>query len=481
MALFISVIALLAPLSAAVDVPVVSLEGTAKNENYLLVGRQYKMTCSFRAGYDDHVSAVRWQLYGKNVYTWDAAAAGVTVTPPLLGHVSLKPEGPAPHNIEVTAPSLAMAGDYICSVQSTKGTVRSEAITIYVIDISNGKYETHVDLLSNMLQTTISFTTTTTTLAPIELTPSNSSTTTVIPPSPAPLPPAQSTVTTPPLKPLPFTSSSTKTPATPPPPWVPHGPASPPPECILVWWFRTPPIAPRPQIKCGFYDYTSNDVAEEMPGGLHMFQLPSGAWQAQIDSTRIPIASIPPNHRLGCIVTIPDTSYREVVKFEDGLTVDHEIDSVGCPSLDELSDLYGFILSIRGAVTNCRGDHVPESESQPAVATVKCPSAAIFKNGTLDTKWTLRLECVTGQTSWKIGTERSVKKDSPLAEEDMSDPMLAQMSDELIKRTDFDFRTYGWPFCIGGTQSLLLTKSISSLLLIFLPLLIWLVPSVLTS
>ena len=32
---------------------------------------------------------------------------------------------------------------------------------------------------------------------------------------------------------------------------------------------------------------------------------------------------IPYEGRLGCKITIPNTSYRKIVKFEDGLSVDH--------------------------------------------------------------------------------------------------------------------------------------------------------------
>ncbi|KAF2356042.1 Immunoglobulin-like domain [Trinorchestia longiramus] len=432
--LLLCVLPVFLPPCAGVDVPVVSIEGTAPNENYLMVGRKYELVCSVRAGYDETITAVKWHLYDRQVYSW-SETAGVRVSPPLLGHVLTQREGSEAYNIAVTSPSLSMAGNYICSVESTKETVQSDFITVYVIEIGAGDYETKVELLSNILL----------------------STTTYTPGIPA-LQPSNETVESPgesiemtTFMPPPIVTSRPE--SVTPQPEVPLGPTVPPADCILVWWFHTPAIAPRPVVKCGFYDHTSNSLTKEVPGGLLMNQLPNGSWRAQIDSTRIPVSTIPPNQRLGCIVTIPNTSYREVVKFEDGLTIDSTIDLVGCPSLSELQDWYGFQVSVTGDSVNCRGDHVPQSETSPAVATIGCPSAAVFKNNTQEIwNWRLRLVCSERQTTWRL--DNSDMAGSPASQnEGASGSELSPSTGADGMGEEFDIRGFEWPYCVGSISS----------------------------
>lgn len=174
------------------------------------------------------------------------------------------------------------------------------------------------------------------------------------------------------------------------------------------------------------------------------------------------------------------------MKFEDGLTIDNLIDSVGCPSLDDLPEFYGFQTKVEGAANNCRGDHVPTSPSQPALANVECPSAALMRNGEIKSDWKLSLECNEGQTQWRMSPSSNIGSNTVLNDPESSDPMFSQMRQRIVGE-EFDIRKFQWPYCIGGgdggggRMSSGSVKLPSNILTLFLSLVVFLISRKMTS
>lgn len=415
---------LMIPHGGTVDTPEVALLGLAPNENYIKVPstHSYELACSFRAGYDDKVITVTWIRHGQQVYEWNEQYDTITVSPQMQGLVNPSPSRD-PQNMHIRHPDLSLSGAYSCQVRSTKETVFSKTLHVFVIDVDSDQFETHVDVLSDLQNHTEA----------------SDEETDLVKPS--------------------VTAD----------PWHPPLPPPPEPSCVLVWGFSTPAISPRPNITCGYYSYSHDAITQVVPGGMQLHQLPSGAWQAEILGTQIPVSNIPLNGRLGCSITIPHTTYSKMVKFEDGLVVDNLIDEVGCPGLDELVDLYGLQLRVEGATTTCRGDHLPSSSSEPAVATVSCPSGAMFRDGRVEADWQLMLTCIDTDLRWRLtersrsgrqeppppngedGTAEDPALQDPSLDDEAMDPMMN--SRELPQGQAFNPQTFPWPVCVGGSSS----------------------------
>lgn len=413
----------------AVDSLTVSLEGTPGNANYLEVGTglMYQLKCRYRAGYDDKVQRVSWFLYGREVYGYNALTNSSSATVPLIGNVNLShSNNGAPQDMQITKAVMDMAGVYTCVVQSTKGTVESEPILIKVINIAPGPFQTNVSILSNLI--------------------------------------GNRTTTTNPLLTTnkPFNSTE-------------YGPPSPPkphPSCVLVWRLKTPAISPKPEVKCGYYSYVQDSISDVVSGGLQIHQLPNNSWVAEIRDTKIPVMEIPYEARLGCIVTIPNTNYRKLIKFEDGLSVDYLIDTHGCPSLEGLTDYYDVKQVVSGATPSCRGDMVPSSKVVPARAAVSCPTTTRFRDGRMTRNWRMELSCSFSDMKWREisvtenGAHMNQNRRTMDADETVTDGPemdMRRMNDGLNMEDDMvdhgvmpksigelvDIEKYPWPLCIS--------------------------------
>lgn len=315
-------------------------------------GLRYTLSCSYRSGYDDRVLRVTWLLYGSRVYEWTTSTNDIAASGVLLGRVDTTPDD-EPGSLHFTKLDYMVAGNYTCQVSSSSQTVQ-QAYYLHVVDVSPIPYDTSVHILKDMTN-------------PEE---ENKYVTYDVDSAPAA---------------------------------ISHAVEFEDPYCTLVWNFQSPAIFPKPNVTCGYYSFNHDDVIHHLPAGLTMHKFLNGSWQASFDGTRVQVSNIPMNHRLGCSVKIPDTSYREMIMSEDDFTVDALIDSVGCPGLEELPAMKGLLVEPRDSTTTCRGHLLPNNREAPAVVKLSCPNDhdAIFSDGTAEPGWWTELSCYEYDQLWR--------------------------------------------------------------------------------
>lgn len=325
-----------------------SLEGGSKEYLEVRAKTDYVLRCDYRSGYDDPVKEVRWLLYGYPVYVW-RENQHPTASESLLGLVSTNPTK-EPHNIHFKKVEYSLAGNYTCRVSSANATAQA-TFSLHVIDASSSPYQTRVQVLSSI---------------------SNSS--------------GRGNKNT-------YEVATTESS---------HLVEFENPECTLVWSFFTPAIFPKPNVTCGYYSFDYDDVIQRLPAGLTMHQFANGSWRASFQSTHIEVASIPRTHRLGCSVRIPQTSYKKMIKADDDFLVDALIDSAGCPSL-ELEHHPGLSAHIQDATYTCHNDVIPAERDGTAIAKLSCPNghASVFPDSSVEHGWELELSCSENDVGWR--------------------------------------------------------------------------------
>ncbi|XP_076053905.1 uncharacterized protein LOC143032773 [Oratosquilla oratoria] len=331
------------------------------------MAHNYRLICDFHVGYDDELEELVWDLNGMTVYTWVNNAPYPSVQGKLIGHVQGMP-GSEPENIHFSSLSYDLEGNYTCKVRTQKGTAE-RSFYLHVVEIGESPYETDVTLLSKHQPS--------------------------------------------------FGEGSKYNLYDGTDYDVPGGPEDDPvllegggeneedPGCTLVWDFRTPAIYPRPNVTCGYYSYLHDDVVEPLPAGLTLRQFTNGSWQAFLEGTHIEVSRVPPTSRLGCSIGIPDTSYRKIVKFEDGFTIDELIDTKGCPALERHETTSSLRVIYLEAQHTCRDTVVPTNRNLPAKAAVRCPldHAAVFPDGSMEWDWEAQLACGDQEDAWREVTE----------------------------------------------------------------------------
>ncbi|KAB7497097.1 hypothetical protein Anas_03900, partial [Armadillidium nasatum] len=317
-----------------------SVKLVGDNNNYMNVrsSTRYELRCSYKTGFDDPVQSVRWYKNQQHVYTWNFGETIATALGDLGGRVAISGENL--QNLKFNKNlALNLAGNYTCEVVSAKETVKSKPFPLVVLDIHKCSYIT--DIPSDDFLTDVNL------LGDIPKEPHNDK------------------------EDL---------------------------NCTLIWNFKSPAIFPRPNVTCGYYSYLHDDVVSSLPSGLTMQLLTNGSWQAGIEHIHVPISEIPRAERLGCAVSVPDTSYKRVVKFEDNFIIDH----MSCPS-EFLDPTYRLDFTFEGGDRNCRGDMAPLSTTEPLILDMECMGGdiAVFKNGTVLASWSAELACDATDFSWR--------------------------------------------------------------------------------
>nr|XP_045605693.1 uncharacterized protein LOC123762933 [Procambarus clarkii] len=360
MATYLPLICLLATFSprpgAGLEILGLSLDGGSKE--YLEVGSkaQFVLRCDYRTGYDDPVQQVRWFMFGYPVYTW-REHHNPTVSHSLLGLVDINP-AKEPHNIHFTHVDYTLAGNYTCQVSAATATVE-DTYSLYVIDASSAPYNTRVQVLSVINNSSGNHEDN-----------------------------KYEVTTTEPSNIVEFENA----------------------DCTLVWSFVTPAIFPRPNVTCGYYSFDHDDVIQRLPAGLTMHKFPNGSWRGSFESTHIEVASIPKNHRLGCTVRIPETSYKKVIKADDDFIVDALIDNTGCPGLT-MDHAPGLNVEIQDATYTCHDDVIPAERNGAAIAKLSCPAGhtAKFPDGSVKRGWQVELSCQENDVGWRTRSDKDKK------------------------------------------------------------------------
>ncbi|KAK3890442.1 hypothetical protein Pcinc_005599 [Petrolisthes cinctipes] len=355
---FLSMLVLATLLQSGASMEIQEIELTGGRGEYLEVGTDanYILKCNFRTPYDDPVTMVRWLRFGIPVYTWKLHSFP-SVHPLLLGHVNTQPLLD-PHQLHFTHIAYSLEGNYTCEV-TTSAKVATAAYTLQVLDTSSGPYVCQVHVLSGL---------------------SNSTNTT-------------------------SKNDAYQVDGRTDDIQVEFGSAA----CTLVWSMSTPPVFPRPNITCGYYSFDHDDVVHNLPAGLTLHKFPNQSWQASFQDTHIQVKDIPKNHRLGCIVRIPNTSFKQVVRAEDDFLVDNLIDAGGCPNLESEEGL-GLSVDMQSATFTCRGDTLPADRSGRAIANIRCPEghSAVFQGGAVGGwDWKMSLTCAENDIGWRTIPENT--------------------------------------------------------------------------
>ncbi|XP_068208015.1 uncharacterized protein [Palaemon carinicauda] len=345
-------------------------------------GAQYVLSCSYHAGYDETVTSVSWNLYGRQVYEWNAVADEISVFGILLGRVDPSPDD-EPGSLHFSNLDYLLAGNYTCQVTSSLGSDQ-QFYFLHVVDVSPLPYETSVQILKDVEEA------------------------------------AMAAAGNGDNKYIAYDIDSL------PPTEMPHEVSFEDSQCTLVWSFKSPAIFPKPNVTCGYYSFNHDEVVDYLPAGLTMHKFMNGSWQAYFQATKVQVTNIPVDHRLGCSIKIPGTSYREIIMSEDDFSVDHLIDSGGCPSLEDMTLQKGLMMENRASTINCRGNLLPDNREAPAIVKLSCPRNhnAIFKDGTIESNWWTELSCYEYDQLWRsykeAGTEGELVNVDELPECDRS-------------------------------------------------------------
>ncbi|XP_066940379.1 uncharacterized protein [Macrobrachium rosenbergii] len=317
-------------------------------------GAKYTLSCTYRSGYDEPVAYVTWYLYGRKVYEWTTATDDISVSGVLLSRVDPSPDE-EPGSLHFTKPDYLLAGNYTCQVSSSQGSVQ-KTYFLHVVDVSPMPFETSVQILKDVEEAAA--------------TEDNK-----------------------------YIAYDVDSPSSTDMPEISFEDS----QCTLVWSFKSPAIFPKPNVTCGYYSFNHDEVVEYLPAGLTMHKFMNGSWQAYFHGTKVQVMNIPVDHRLGCSIKIPGTSYREVIMSEDDFSVDHLIDSGGCPSLELLTMQKGLLMDHGSATVNCRGNILSDNREAPAIVKLSCPynHNAIFNDGTMESNWWTKLSCYEYDQLWR--------------------------------------------------------------------------------
>ncbi|KAG0693863.1 hypothetical protein GWK47_027338 [Chionoecetes opilio] len=384
-ALLACLLAALAPRPGlALEILQVSLEGGT--DAYLEVGARvdYALNCDYRTPYDDPVKEVLWARFGRPLYKWIATGSPTVLDSAFLGLVDTAP-AQDPHNLHFKAPlHYTLAGTYVCQVFTAAASANA-SYTLSVVDGGSWPVTMTVQALSKVKQEDASANSSSSSDGNVsggrdqdkyeaDQLGGNDGDTEVA-----------------------FENE----------------------DCTLVWSLSTPAIYPRPNVTCGHYSFDHEDVVQRLPAGLTLHKYPNGSWTAAFDRTHIQVSSLPKNHRLGCSIRIPRTSYKKVIRPQDDLWVESLIDTGGCPGFEHAREM-GVIVEIKEATYTCRGDVLPADRTGFALASLSCPEghAAVFPNdpqGSWDDG--LELSCAENDIGW-----RKYNPDEPGRLGDLVDP-----------------------------------------------------------
>ncbi|XP_045133524.1 uncharacterized protein LOC123517485 isoform X2 [Portunus trituberculatus] len=370
-ALLACVLATFAPAPGqTLEILQVSLEGGRTDYLEVEANVDYTLNCEYRTPYDDPVKEVLWMRFGKPFYKWGGSGSPTVLDTDFLGVVNTSPDTD-PHNVHFIAPvHYNLDGIYVCQVFTNAATANA-SYNLHVVDGGSWPTVMTVEALSKIMSENDTATASDSSSGgdgaedgdnidqnKYEVDQTGGDDTEVA-----------------------FENK----------------------DCTLVWSLSTPAIYPRPNVTCGHYSFDHEDVVERLPAGLTLHKYPNGSWTASFTDTHVQVSSLPKNHRLGCSIRIPDTSFKMVVRAEDDLWVDSLIDTGGCSGIHDLQER-GLIVEMRDATYTCRGDVLPASRSGPAVATISCPEgyAAIFPDQPKKT-WigSLELSCAENDVGWR--------------------------------------------------------------------------------
>lgn len=361
----------------SLEIQQISLDGGA--EKFMEVGAKvpYVLNCDFRTPYDDPVKEVMWTRYGKPFYKWMANGNPTVLDANFLGMLDTDPPKD-PHNLHFKPPlHYQLGGNYDCYVYTAAASVNA-SYYLRVIDADSGPYNVSVESLGKIKKEEAEANSTSDGASAqnqYQVSPSDDDSDTDVS----------------------FANE----------------------DCTLVWSLSTPPIYPRPNVTCGHYSFDHQDVVQRLPAGLTLHKYPNGSWTASFYRTHVQVASLPKNHRLGCSIRIPNTTYKKVVRAPDDLWVESLIDTGGCPGLLDIQE-GGVIVDITDGSYTCRGDVLPADRTGRALASLSCPDghrAMFAENQKGSWNGGLELSCVENDLGW-----RHYYPDNPTRLGDLVDP-----------------------------------------------------------
>lgn len=355
----------------SLDILKVSLEGGS--DDYLEVGAKvnYVLNCEYRTPYDDPVQEVVWKRFGQPFYKWAAKGSPTVLDAAFLGKVDTAPTE-NPHNVHFTPPfDYSLAGTYVCQVSTGSATTEA-SYDLSIVDGGSWPVVMRLRTLTKVKEE-LGIATNSSDSDDGNENPDGASDQNKYDTEQNGENDSDAEVM--------FEDE----------------------DCTLVWDLSTPAIYPRPNVTCGHYSFDHGDIVQRLPAGLTLHKYPNGSWVASFHETHIQVSSLPKNHRLGCSIRIPGTSYKNVVRPEDDLWVESLIDTGGCPGFQDVQDR-GVMVEVRDATYTCRGDVLPADRTGLALASLSCPEGhtAVFPDDP-QRRWegSLELSCAENDIGWR--------------------------------------------------------------------------------
>ncbi|CAL4228170.1 unnamed protein product, partial [Meganyctiphanes norvegica] len=174
-------------------------------------------------------------------------------------------------------------------------------------------------------------------------------------------------------------------------------------DCMIYWSYATPPMYPKPNITCGYWNQSAETFDQVIQGGMLYRQFSNLTWAASMAETAIKINVVPHGLSLRCENNIAVANYSQVFELDHRDPTSEEayqaLQARGCPRFTATEHM---TLDQTHCHPNCRDECQPP-EGDVTHVQMFCPvswKVYHWSNDTFSYPWQLSATCEHGNHIW---------------------------------------------------------------------------------